>query len=416
MNDIELLEDFIKSRYDEELLKVKQLKDSSDPGFNIFTLISDIYYRENMHSDVIKEILDPVGKHKEGGKFLRLFIEFINSAINIEKKDKEIQINYKNYLDNVWIDREAGRIDIAIKTDNHTNDHKKHAIIIENKINDASDTNNQIPKYYSALKTDKFEVDAIVYLTLNQTKEPDRSTWDKELNANYIEDIENKLISIRAYDKSTQTAPDLLDGWLVKCINESDDPDNKSILNQYYKIIKYLTKNKMDANYYEKLDVFLKDNKDKKYDTVVLSVYDAVRNYPNYIIDKLIRYYRSDSNCDPFKKVGKYYQEPLFFLTDYNVFEHSVGIGISVINISTFRIDFFIDLHKPKSEICAKKVLEIVDKLSGFKWDRNISRYTHTVANVNFIEFEDKIKEYVTELLNLIKIHKDKIEVSLKEI
>ena len=46
----------------------------SDIGFNIFRLTSDIYYRENYHSDVIKAFLDPTEKHNEKSLFLQLFI------------------------------------------------------------------------------------------------------------------------------------------------------------------------------------------------------------------------------------------------------------------------------------------------------------------------------------------------------
>ncbi len=32
--------------------------------FNVFKLASDLYYRENFHSDIIKAFLDPHEKHK----------------------------------------------------------------------------------------------------------------------------------------------------------------------------------------------------------------------------------------------------------------------------------------------------------------------------------------------------------------
>ena len=50
----------------------------NDPlGFNAFSLVSDYYYRETFHSDIIGSILDPQSPHGEGSVFLRLFIEFL---------------------------------------------------------------------------------------------------------------------------------------------------------------------------------------------------------------------------------------------------------------------------------------------------------------------------------------------------
>jgi len=39
--------------------KTKEYNIGNNSNFNIFSSISDIYYRENLHSDIIKFILDP---------------------------------------------------------------------------------------------------------------------------------------------------------------------------------------------------------------------------------------------------------------------------------------------------------------------------------------------------------------------
>ncbi len=46
----------------------------TDIGFNVFTLSSDFYYRENFHSDIIKAFLNPRDKHNEENKYLNKFI------------------------------------------------------------------------------------------------------------------------------------------------------------------------------------------------------------------------------------------------------------------------------------------------------------------------------------------------------
>ncbi len=79
-------EDF-KKTYDTYLT----LKNDSDISFNIFSMISDNYYKENMYTDIIKKFLDPNAWHEEGNKFLYLFIDMINELAQQEQQ--------KNYID-----------------------------------------------------------------------------------------------------------------------------------------------------------------------------------------------------------------------------------------------------------------------------------------------------------------------------
>lgn len=50
-----------------------------DVGFNLFAIVSDLYYRENFHSDILRAVLDPAGGHGENAKYLHLFLDFIRS-------------------------------------------------------------------------------------------------------------------------------------------------------------------------------------------------------------------------------------------------------------------------------------------------------------------------------------------------
>ena len=60
------------------LRRLGERKDTS-LGFNAFALVSDTYYRENFHSDIIRAILDPHSGHGEGALFLRKFVDFISA-------------------------------------------------------------------------------------------------------------------------------------------------------------------------------------------------------------------------------------------------------------------------------------------------------------------------------------------------
>ncbi len=194
-------------------------------GFNVFAMVSDLYYRENFHSDVLRALLDPGSKHRDGGKFLRLFFEFLRTHGTV--------IKMEDYA-NASVVREEGRIDILIA--DHTS---KRAIIIENKINGAKDMHRQIPGYFAYTVAQGFAVDAIVYLRLERQQHPDKTDWTRvERKA-----IEPKLICISAFQDSSN---DLLNGWLRPCQDSAEDSDARHIFKHYGEILLKLGSNVMN--------------------------------------------------------------------------------------------------------------------------------------------------------------------------
>ena len=100
--------------------------------FNLFHVISNLYYRENFHSDIIAFILDPNANHGYKHLMLNSFIALLNRI--------GFNIDVANYYDAMVV-REEARIDILIKSESN-----KRAIIIENKINNAGDMPRQLPR------------------------------------------------------------------------------------------------------------------------------------------------------------------------------------------------------------------------------------------------------------------------------
>ena len=128
--------------------------------FNIFELISDIYYRENFHSDIIAQLL-------RNEIILKNFLDFIGVD--------------KSKYENCEVEREESKIDILIKTE-------KNCIIVENKLNWAKDMPEQLFRYYNECKNNKkLEVDKIVYLSPNSWKQPEEQS---------IKEIPKELIKI----------------------------------------------------------------------------------------------------------------------------------------------------------------------------------------------------------------------------
>ena len=171
--------------------------------FNIFDIITDKWKKENFHSEILKFLLENYEV------FFNNFLELINI------KDE------KEYL-NAEITNEEARIDILIKSE-------KKAIIVENKINWAKDMPEQLFRYYNECKYSKgLEVDRIVYLSPNSSKEPADDS---------VKEIPKELIkTIVGFDGSEND--------LVSCLEKSRDKLKENLEK---------TKNNLDSENFNKL-------------------------------------------------------------------------------------------------------------------------------------------------------------------
>ena len=249
-------------------------------AFNVFHLVSDLYYRENFHSDIICFFLDPHEKHNCGDAFLRTFIQMLNN------KDKSINPNEYHDAKSV---REQGKIDILIKSES-----SKRAIIIENKINDAVDMDRQIPRYYDKVSKD-YSIDAIVYLPLSDNKTPDMFGWSDEDKKN----VYRLLVTIPAYDKSGKT--NLVDNWLRPCIMLSDNLDVVSTLRQYSQLITKLNQDIMDTIVLEKFYNELLQDDNLETAQSIRDMLIQSNGIPGYMANRIKDEYKQ--NCSPFDKV-----------------------------------------------------------------------------------------------------------------
>lgn len=256
----------------------KSKEDIQKDVFNIFFLVSDLYYRENFHSDIISFFLDTQEKHGAGNAFLDVFIQMLN------KKGKSIDSNY--YRDAVAIREKEDRIDILIKSES-----TKRAIIIENKINNAGDMERQIPRYYDHV-TQNYILDAIVYLPLDSNKEPYKGDWTDEDKKK----VNPFLLIIPAYDKSGKI--NLVDDWLHPSILLSDNLDVASTLRQYSILITKLNHNIMSTIVLEKFYNELIQGDNFK---TALSIRDMLYELPGYLGTRIKD--KFENRCSPFEAV-----------------------------------------------------------------------------------------------------------------
>ena len=161
LNDDNLLHICEKYAQEEEARKQESL------GFNVFRIVSETYYHENFHSDVLAAFLDMKGAHGGETRYLHQFIRLLKNHSPSITQDLHAQ-EFTDYT----TAREKGRIDIRILDDTN-----RKAIIIENKIYNAVDQECQLPRYVDDVTESGYKVVAVVYLSLNGHKWPNRSDW-----------------------------------------------------------------------------------------------------------------------------------------------------------------------------------------------------------------------------------------------
>ena len=171
--------------------------------FSFFESISDFYYRENLHSDILKIILNPETKEIGRKYFMKEFVQFLG----LTKEQFDWKSDFK-------VIREKGRIDLLVKN-------KSQAIIIENKINNAQDMKNQLVRYmkYVSDPVDNgglgISTYTVVYLTLTGNKNPPKE-FDKEFEKYEIE-LKNPKILKHIYAVADKKTKSLENSFLPAC-------------------------------------------------------------------------------------------------------------------------------------------------------------------------------------------------------
>jgi len=264
-------------------------------AYNIFNLSSYNNQLENFHSDIIASLLDPAGMHMQKDVFLKAFIHYLNTAYKASiplKKFKECRVA-----------REEGRIDISI-----LDEESKSAIIIENKMNDADDMEDQLLRYYELLKDD-YSVYCIVYLTLDGVKQAPTHT----------EELKSLICTVGAF---TNEKSDLVHGWLIPCKTMAQYEDNSSLIHQYIKLIKYLAQKRMDTNTYKDFYDFV--NKENG-----LAIAEQLRE----LLDGLPKYRRDNlsktiTDYTPFKKANIKWQDYVLLYQNHfdSVYFYDIGV------------------------------------------------------------------------------------------
>lgn len=298
---------------------------------NVFRIISDLYYRENFHSDILCYFLNPKEKHRCGNIFLTAFIRMINKCgTNISVSDY-----FDAEVSREQGDSEHGRIDILVFSKS-----SRKAIVIENKIHDAPDMQRQLPRYYDyVIENLGYTIDAIVYIPLDVAKKPDKSDWT-ELDKLHVNDSILKIIP--AYCDKTKV--NLVSDWVEPVALLADQIDVISTLHQYSELIKYLNYNFMDTIIMEKFyDELMKSENFKS----AQSIRNMMNKLPLYMVDRIIKKY--GGRCAPFQKIDKYGNDTAYF-HEKSICEVSVKINITC-SESGYKVSFLYWGNKEPSDV-----------------------------------------------------------------
>ncbi|MEQ1858468.1 MAG: PD-(D/E)XK nuclease family protein [Chthoniobacteraceae bacterium] len=291
-------DDLRKLRLAYEVIRARR---NVDLGFNLFAIVTELYYRENFHSDVLRALLDPNSKHQDGSVFLDLFLAFL--------KRHGAKVSRCNYS-NASVVREEGRVDILVRDES-----SKRAIIIENKINGAADMPRQLPRYVEYANNQGYEVDAIVYLRLNRLQHPDKTDWTVSERT----EIEAKLLCLNAYDES---GDDLFEGWLRPCQDAALDSEAAHIFKQYSQLIIKLGKNTMNKPI---MDQFYQLMKEGDNYTSARSLMGMLDDLVLFRVEKIIDTFKSD--LAPFTGIANYKDYDAYFT---GCRWHKVHLGIDI--------------------------------------------------------------------------------------
>ncbi|MBP5457868.1 MAG: PD-(D/E)XK nuclease family protein [Paludibacteraceae bacterium] len=357
----------------EKYLEEKQK--SSKIGFNAFKLASDFYYRENFHSDILCEILNPQGSHKEGDRFLKIFIECINKTISQGEK-----IDIKNYKD-AEVVREAKKIDILIKSEQ-----SKHCIIIENKLNNAEDKYRQLPRYCCAMHKIDYTIDRIIYIPLDSFKEPNQLGWENEDSKK----IDSLLTIIPASAPNEEKLD--LKSWLLECKEKAWYIRSRSVIDQYIELINFLANDFMMSDIIKDFHkTLLDDPQNKKCVEAIIKM--SNEELPYFMAKRLYEEFDYNMRIDPHPDCA------VFVIDNFLQNKTSLTFDIRCLGLKGYEVILWDSTGENIENIFRDDICEILNGkiLENKKWIK---------STFDFDQEEDVIKK-VKQVINYLNKIKD---------
>lgn len=373
------VESFVKNDEIKKIVReyVSFKKEKEKMAYNLFTVSSYKSYLENFHSDILASLLNPKGHHNQEYRFLHLFINYLN-------KYYDANLLVDNFQDSI-VTRELGRLDIWIRDEKSL-----QSIIIENKINNADDMDEQIDRYFAySEKKQKYVVQAIVYLSLDGTKHAPPT----------IEDLGHLVKNIGAF---TNEEIDLVNGWLSPCFRSATNEDSSSFIYQYIKLIKHLANKNMDTNTMESLYTFLSTHNGME---TVNTLVEMGNRMPSYRVDRLLA---KITNYAPFRKIYRFKENASLF-EDYRFKNCSFKLDVWFEPNGNASIVFWnTTAEGPAGREMIKQILNGINMLSEFEDEvgynaNGFPKYFFAGDKKTMEEVDNAVYEFVLRFMKNLK-------------
>ena len=249
--------------------------------FTFFELISDLYYREKFHSDILFSILNKNTPDIGRDYFLKLFLDYLGIPIEVFNPEKEYTIKLEQPTGKIQKNEEdlgkKGFIDVFIYNDSQ-------ALIIENKINYAPDMENQLVRYMKYVEEELgIKKYAVIYLTLTDDakKKPPISSYSKEFNY-YSEKLRNLNEKV-LYECYAVGENSFSNTFLKNCLNRLRMENNSQIASVFLEQYKILLDHEGGYSYMENLEKETLESIifDEKKEKLAEDFFDLWTNYKN---------------------------------------------------------------------------------------------------------------------------------------
>ncbi|WP_375417513.1 PD-(D/E)XK nuclease family protein [uncultured Hymenobacter sp.] len=287
-----------------DAIQLRQKLTQPKDAFNIFSILRNDSDEVNLHSRFLYELLNPLGSHGMGSKFLQLFAE-------------QCKLPALNY-DTVQVLREHANIDILIQ-DN------QNAVVVENKIY-ASDQFQQLKRYCNyAIDSNRNPI--LLYLTLDGREPSDWSVGNMQ-----------KKINLISYSSE-------IGHWLINCIKEAaTQPGVRETLIQYQNLVDHLTGKNMNKTEEHDVVRLMAEGKNAEYAMIIARNWNHVRWHTewNFWTD-LSTALSSDYNY-PISSDGKFSEDKISVMVHANRNrDPHYGLMIKLGHFDGIQIKFKID-------------------------------------------------------------------------
>jgi hypothetical protein len=300
---------------EKEKEKEIELEETENLPFSLMPIIyRKITNKELLHSEIIATLISDSSGNNKSREFLKLFL----CAIGVQNDSFGDFKNLK--VDTEYTIKNRRRIDILITWSNY-------AVIIENKLNNAPDLDNQLMDYVKAIEgkeiiidkeSKKVEVLKTVYLPLLQTKKANLQ-------------IDNKKIEVvNFYPK------DIIE-WLKKCCEKLDKNQAEAVAcSNYITLLKYI--NQINHNLMETKKILKKfKNKELKQLVNAAKIVNS-KDWEHGILDKLEKLIKEE-NKEIKTKIEPYKANRSFLQLWWENYKFWVEIYISEVSFNVYAVN-----------------------------------------------------------------------------